>query len=241
MVRPPRTAPIGRPTRAPDYDAREHLLDAATRLFAKRGIANTTLAQIGAAGDVTPAMVHYWFQNRDRLLDAVVEERIARAFSAVWDPVDPADDAPLAQTEGIVQRMFDVTESMPWLPSLWLREIINEGGLLRERALKRIPLKKVRGFAECIARGVERGELNSQIDPLLLFNSLLALIIVPQATSEIWQHLRLQASFARANLQRHVTALLVHGLCGNIASASSSAPARALEPASPRPRRRTRT
>ena len=235
-----RAAPTGRRVRAPDYDAREHLLDAATALFAERGIANTTIAQIAAASGVTSAMVHYWFQTRDRLLDAVVEERIARAFLAVWDPVDPASDAPLAQTEGIVRRMFDVTENMPWLPSLWLREIVNEGGLLRERALPRIPLEKVVGFGQSIAASQARGELNAHIDPLLLFNSIIALVMLPQATSKIWQRLNQSASFDRANLERHVTALLVHGLCGNRLPAASVAPkSRTQSTPARRPRRKT--
>ena len=235
-----RVAPTGRRVRAPDFDAREHLLDAATTLFAERGIANTTIAQIAAASGVTSAMVHYWFQTRDRLLDAVVEERISRAILAVWDPVDPVVDAPLAQTEGIVRRMFDVTERMPWLPSLWLREIVNEGGLLRERALPRIPLKKVLGFGQSIAGGKARGELNASIDPLLLFNSIIALVMLPQATSKIWQRLQLSASFDRVNLERHVTALLVHGLCGNRSPAASVVPrSRTQSAPARRPKRKT--
>ena len=216
------SASAGRRARAPAHDAREHLLDAATSLFAERGVANTTVAQIATASGVTSAMVHYWFQTRERLLDAVVEERIARALLAVWEPFDPADEAPLQQTQGIVRRMFDVTELMPWLPSLWLREIVNEGGLLRERAFRYIPVKKVQAFGMSVARAKARGALNAQIDPLLLFNSILALVMLPQATAKLWQRLNQPASFDRANVERHVMALLVHGLSGNVASAAST-------------------
>src|SRR5512135_1986598 len=65
---------------------REQLLDAATTLFAERGIAATTVAQIAAQVGVTSAMVHYYFKTRDQLLDAVVDERIMRFTAAVWDP-----------------------------------------------------------------------------------------------------------------------------------------------------------
>ena len=229
MKSPARSNPTGRPAHASDHDSREHLLDAATTLFAERGIANTTIAQVAAASGVTSAMVHYWFKTRERLLDAVVEERLAAAFRAVWGPVDPAaDEAPLTQMVGILRRMFDVTEKMTWLPSLWLREIINEGGLLRERAFRRIPFKKVQSFGESIARGKARGEVNQQIDPLLLFSSILALVMLPLATSKIWQRLHPAATFDHANLKRHVTALLLHGVTGNRAPAAVPAPARVL-------------
>src|ERR1700739_4932147 len=165
MNKKPRSS-AGRRARTPDSDARGQLLDAAIALFAERGIANTTVAQIAAAGHVTSAMVHYWFDTRERLLDAVVEERLAPRFHAVWDPADVEHGATLEVVRGIVRRMFDVTEKAPWLPSLWLREIVSEGGLLRERALRHIPaVKKAAGFGQNVARGKERGEVNEGIEP----------------------------------------------------------------------------
>ncbi|MGF6416245.1 AcrR family transcriptional regulator [Paraburkholderia sp. MM5482-R2] len=208
---------MGRRPHPQDFDAREHLLDVAVALFAERGIANTTLAQIAAASGVTSAMVHYWFQTREKLLDALFEERLVAAFGAIWDPVDPEHDEPLALTQGIVKRMFDVTETMPWLPSLWLREIVNEGGLLRERAFARIPVQKLAAFGQNIARGCASGQLNARLEPLLLFNSVLALVMLPQATARIWQRLNPRTSFDRATLERHVVALLAQGMTATTA------------------------
>jgi len=207
-----------------DSDARAQLLDAAIALFAERGIANTTLAQVAAAGQVTSAMVHYWFETRERLLDAVVEERLAPQFRYVWESVDVEQGAPGELVRGIVRRMFHVTEKMPSLPSLWLREIISEGGLLRERALRHIPLQRVAAFGQAIARGKERGELNPDIEPLLLFNSILALVMLPQATSKIWHRINPKLAFDRPGLERHVNALLMHGITAQPAIAATRPP-----------------
>jgi len=205
----------GRRPRAPDSDARGQLLDVAIALFAERGIANTTVAQIAAAGQVTSAMVHYWFDTRERLLDAVVEERLAPRFRAVWEPADVEHGEPLESVQGIVHRMFNVTEQAPWLPSLWLREIVNEGGLLRERALRHIPLKRVAAFGQNIARGKQGGKVNESIEPLLVFNSILALVMLPQATAKIWRRINPMLALDRATMERHVTALLMHGIAAS--------------------------
>ncbi len=216
-----RRSTAGRRARQPDSDARGHLLDAAIALFAERGIANTTVAQIAAAGQVTSAMVHYWFDTRERLLDAVVEEHIAPRFRAVWEAADVEHGEPLEVVQGIVHRMFDVTEQAPWLPSLWLREIVNEGGLLRERALRHIPVvKKLAPFGQNIARGQQRGEVNGAIEPLLLFNSILALVMLPQATAKIWRRVNPSLTLDRATLERHVIALLMHGIADGKAAAA---------------------
>jgi AcrR family transcriptional regulator len=219
-----RRAAVGRRTRRSDSDARTELLDAAIVLFAERGIANTTIAQIASAGQVTSAMVHYWFDSREHLMDAVVEERLAPLFRYIWDPVDLKRGMPLELTQAIVRRMFEVTEKMPWLPSLWLREIISEGGLLRERALSHIPLQRVAAFGQAIARGKQRGELNADIEPLLVFNSILALVMLPQATSKIWHRIHPTLSLDRAGLERHVNALLLHGITGKPALAAARPP-----------------
>jgi AcrR family transcriptional regulator len=202
----------GRRARVPAGDGRRQLLDAAIGLFAERGIANTTVSQIARAGRVTAAMVHYWFDSREKLLDALVEERLAPLFHVVWDPVGLQADGPEELVAGVVHRLFQVTTANTWVPSLWMREIINEGGLLRERALRHVPLDRVVAFARALANAQQRGGINADIEPSVLFLSILALVMVPQATGRLWQRLNPQASLDPAVLERHVTGLLLHGI-----------------------------
>jgi AcrR family transcriptional regulator len=210
--------PAGRRRGGVDAQGRERLLDAAIALFAERGIANTTVARIAAAGGVTSAMVHYWFDNRERLLEALVRERLAPFFSYVWSQTDAVGLTPIALAEGVMHRLLEVTARNPWLPSLWLREVVNEGGLLRELALQRIPLARVAAFTRAMAHGRERGELNPGIEPALIFISILGLVMLPQAVAKIWQRLNPDLTLAPAMLQRHVSALLMHGIASRAAA-----------------------
>ena len=82
----PRRNP-GRPAASLDRDVRELLLTAATGLFAERGVAATTFANIAERAGLTPAMLHYYFKTREQLLDAVVDERLAGLIASVWEPV----------------------------------------------------------------------------------------------------------------------------------------------------------
>src|SRR6185437_6422625 len=95
---------VGRRSRKSDVSGREELLNTAILLFAERGVANTTIAQIAAAGKVTPAMVHYWFDTRENLYDAVANERIVPLIDAVWTPVDFENDPILDLVRGLMQR-----------------------------------------------------------------------------------------------------------------------------------------
>ena len=126
----------GRPPLAEERGAREALLDAAVALFAERGVAATASAHVAERAGVTPAMVHYYFRSRERLIDAVVTERLARFPAYVFHA--PLPDVPAsARVTAIVHRLFEAARQMPWMPSIWIREIVSDGGMLRERKTRR--------------------------------------------------------------------------------------------------------
>ncbi len=224
--------PLGRRPAVEDFDVREHLLDTATRLFAERGIAATTVAQIASEAGVTSALVHYYFTNREKLLDAVTDERLAPAAEFVWRPaVEDAASDPFALVHEFVARLFDVTDRMPWLPPLWLREIVNEGGLLRERMMQRIPFDNIKRFGSRVARAQQDGVVNGDLEAMLLFNSILALVMLPLATAKIWQSARGLPVIERDALRRHVTALLIGGMQPGPHTASAQAQVQVQAPA----------
>ncbi|MBP0594865.1 TetR/AcrR family transcriptional regulator [Paraburkholderia sp. LEh10] len=205
--------PRGRRPAVENFDVREHLLDTATRLFSERGIAATTVAQIATAAGVTSALVHYYFTNRETLLDAIVEERLAPAVGFVWGATGgDSDDDPFVMVGEFVTRLFDVTGRMPWLPPLWLREVVNEGGMLRDRMITRIPFDNIKRFGARIKEAQQAGDVNPELDALLMFNSIIALVMLPQAAATLWQSIRGFAPIERDTLKRHVAALLLGGM-----------------------------
>lgn len=64
-----------------DPGARERLLDAAERLFLVSGCDAVSVRAINAAAGMNPAAVHYHFGSRERLVEALLESRLA----TVWE------------------------------------------------------------------------------------------------------------------------------------------------------------
>ena len=52
------------------------LLNTAERLFGQNGVTATSLREVMKVADVNRAMVHYYFKNKDGLLDAILERRL---------------------------------------------------------------------------------------------------------------------------------------------------------------------
>ena len=219
---PRRRRSLGRPRQRAGADARARLLDAALLLFAEQGIAATTVASIASRAGVTSAMVHYYFKDRDRLLDAVAEERLLQAVTGVWMPVlESAALVPMVR--GLVQRIVAATEHHPWLPSLWLREIVSEGGQLRDRLMKILPFEAVRHLIGTVAAAQRRGDTDPALEPRLVVLSVIGLTLLPLATLRLWQVLPFLQGVTREQVARHAEALLV--------SAFSTAPRRHTKPA----------
>jgi AcrR family transcriptional regulator len=214
-------AAVGRPVARPGRDAREMLLTAAAELFAEHGVAATTFAMIAARAGLTPAMLHYYFTNRDALMDAVVDERLATLIASVWDPVQ-AGMTPEEMVRGIVDRLLLGIDRNPWVPSTWLREVLNDGGLLRARMVRRLPFEKVRLVGEAIGRGQKSGSLNPEIDPVLMVFSALGLAMLHMATTRFFAETFHREAPSRAAISRHITGLLLHGLEGRPSQARRS-------------------
>ena len=199
---------IGRPRLAAGVDARELLLDAAIALFAEQGVAGTTIAAIASKAGVTPAMVHYYFTNRDQLVDAVARERLLPTVTDVWAPVVESSDV-VPMLRGLVQRIFRAAEMNPWLPSLWLREIVSEGGQLRVLLLKNLRFEYVLHLIKALRSAQRRGEIDPHIDPRLMFLSVLGTTLLPLAASGLWQQVPVLQRITPRDVARHAEALLV--------------------------------
>lgn len=202
----------GRPPAEKSADQRARLLQAALELFAERGIAATPLNAIARRARVTPALVHYYFGNRDKLIDAVVEERLVPLMQRATTPIADAGADLHTALLGFARQIMQTLAATPWLPPLWLREVIGAGGLLRERLIERVAPQVAARITALAAGAQARGALNPALDPRLLLVSLIALTVFPFAAAPIWSRLPGNADIDADTLTRHMLALLQHGL-----------------------------
>ena len=202
----------GRPPADEAPGLRARLLDAALACYVRAGIAATSLRDIAVEAGVTPAMLHYYFGDRAQLRQAVIDERILPALAAVQAPLQDAGDDVAALVAGFVGGIGQVVAAHPWLPPLWVREILSEGGALRDVMFDsigpRLPVMMAGRFAEA----QKRGALNPDLDPRLLMVSLVGLTLFPAAGASIWRRLFDAGDLDFEALRRHTLALLDRGL-----------------------------
>jgi len=201
----------GRP--AGDAQAqRERLLDAALDSFAAAGISASSLRSIADQAGVTPALVNYYFGNKQKLVEAVFEERLQPLFSAVAEQLQASAEGPLQLVTILVSNLNQLLVRHPWLPPLWVREILCEGGLLRDLWISRIgPILPAR-LAEHFVAAQDQQALNPDINPHLLVVSLFGMVMLPHAAASLLKGVFPDVGMDHTALSKHTLALLERGL-----------------------------
>lgn len=209
----------GRPSGAArGAEQRSRLLDAALELFARQGIVDTTLGEIAREAGFTPAMMHYYFKTRDQLLDVLIDERIGPLRASLGVPFQEHADDPVAAITQLAQRMVRAAVAHPWFPSLWVREVISDSGLLRQRMLERFGNANQKMSLAAIERWQKEGRLNAALEPSLMFITLLGLTVLPLATSKLWRGDPKRRQAGEEEVARHAVALLTQGIAPKKAS-----------------------
>jgi len=207
----PRRAP-GRPTGG--LSQREALIDAARECFARHGFAATPLRQIAREAHVTPALAHYYFASKDGLLAAVVEERIAPLVGSLAGALAAAAADPASALRAFVHEYSRIAAENPWLPRLILREVLSDGGALRERFQEQFAGLLEARLRAVIVAGQATGVLDPTLAPSRLMLSVLSLCLFPFVAAPLVSGV-LGVSLAPASipaLAEHHLAVLTHGI-----------------------------
>jgi AcrR family transcriptional regulator len=142
-------------------EKRRQLLDAAVRVFARKGFHASRVGDIAEEAGVAHGLLYHYFKSKDQVLEAVFHENwtvLLARIASVEESDEPAVDQ-LRHIAAIVLRTW------LHLPDV-VRVVIQEFGRSPELAERigelTLPIDAIQ---RVIARGIERGEFRKDIDP----------------------------------------------------------------------------
>jgi len=188
-------------------EQREHLIDLTLQLYGRDGVAQTSLNAIARAAGVSPAMINYYFQSRDALLDVVIAERFMPLRHQISDAFLAQGDDPVAAIRQMMTTLYNAAVTAPWLASLWMQEVISGEGAIRTRMAAHYGNAHQAQVLDVLKRWQSTGVLNPALDVTLLLSSMVALILVPLC--------RLQQTQPQTDpdgILQHALNLVLHGI-----------------------------
>jgi len=191
---------VGRPKDSSADAARAALITAASTLFSRKGYAATKISELAAEAGVTPAMVHYYFGGKEKLLEAVLEE--------AFDPLIAQIEA-TKTLDAWAKAFHGHLLARRWLPHLMQREVLMEGGHLQQLFLERYASKLAPKWISMIAAEKAAGRMRADASEARHMVLIMALLVHPFLIGKIETNLHGGAASEEALVQFRDDALLL--------------------------------
>lgn len=166
----------GRPSG--DTEIRDRLLEIALREFSTHGFRGVSVTTIAKEAGATPAMIHYYFGNKQGLYEAVLQHALgpilARLEAVRADPPEGEDLLPR-----FIHGYMRLLAENPAVPSLIVRDVLSPAGQMRETFLKGFASRGGSGVRDLVKRAQALGKLRADLDPDLAALSLLSMAVFP--------------------------------------------------------------
>ena len=112
----------GRKTTGKGQAARDSILNAATKLFADKGVEAVSITEIAHAAGVNRAMISYYFGGKSALYDAIISAAVADASAALQSLNVEASGAQGIRT--LVLAMAEMLQRRPHVGKMVMREYL---------------------------------------------------------------------------------------------------------------------
>jgi len=141
-------------------DKRRHLLDAAVRVFARKGFHASRVGDIAEEAGVAHGLLYHYFESKDQVLEAVFHENWNVLVERIAS-VEQTDEPAAEQIRHIAAILLRTWLHLPDV----VRVVVREFGRSPELAERIGELAQpIQAIQRVIARGIERGEFRRDID-----------------------------------------------------------------------------
>ena len=142
---------------------KDHIIEAAGRLFAEQGFESTTTLQITREAGATEPLLYYHFSGKDELFTHI----IASTFEAFFAHLDDLPGKTLAEFEKIERLIalhFDIVKEMPDGICLAVNScparLKDPNGICR-KGIQEVRRRLKNYLTECLAAGMTSGEFHT--------------------------------------------------------------------------------
>ncbi|QUM75772.1 TetR/AcrR family transcriptional regulator [Moritella sp. 24] len=178
---------IGRPTKSSDTNIRQHLMTVAFELFADNEYNQISTRKIAAAANTTPAMIRYYFQNKEGLFHAAMSQYRQPMLDIFKQHVAKPK---LQNLHDIFLLYYTTVEEHKSLHHIIRRNMVsNDNPQIKAQIIQEGPQQSFRLIKMMIIKLQTKGDIKPELDPELLTVQILSLCIFPCAFKPLLQQL----------------------------------------------------
>lgn len=151
---------------------RAKIVAAATRLFGRQGIGQTSLTDVARLAGIPLPSVYDYFENKQDLVAAVPEENYLALYRQVADEASAGQRSGRALLKSTYLANFEYIRANPDWGRVFFLEIWPSAAVAHARIRKSVDRYALR-YVELIRRAMEKGDYRQGLDPHLAMSSLM--------------------------------------------------------------------
>jgi AcrR family transcriptional regulator len=162
-----------------DSQAEKAILEAARRVFTKKGLAAARMEDIAKEAGINRALLHYYFRSKEKLFDLVFQQRVREFFLGLVGIISKPQ--PLEEKiRSIVQHDIDMIRSQPDLPIFIMQELTHRPERLVQMAAASgaNPALMMKSFRQAVKEAVDKKQIRA-IDGGQLLINVMSLCVYP--------------------------------------------------------------
>jgi TetR/AcrR family fatty acid metabolism transcriptional regulator len=156
--------------RGPTSDKHERILNAAVRVFAKKGFHGTRVAEIAKAAGVADGTIYLYFQSKDDVLVSLFEDRVERLLTYMRDELPKCPGA-AAKLRRIIELQLGLLEGERELAEVITVILRQSSKLMKEYAAPKFNAY-LEAVAKVVAEGQAAGEFRQDVSPSLVARAI---------------------------------------------------------------------
>lgn len=200
--------------REPEEQIEHRILAAAVAEFAEHGFAGARIERISKQAGTVDRMLYYYYGNKERLYQAVLEKLYADMIGAQRDFVLPPD--PVAGMRQLIEHAWDHYAANPDLVRVIMNENLLRGRHIRQsQQVGRTSFPLVETVAEILSAGQAQGVFRRNVKAEHVLMSIMSLgffYISNQYTCSAWMGVDLMSRPRRAGWRAHICEVVLRSI-----------------------------
>ncbi len=156
-------------------DKKDHIINVAIELFAEKGFEGSSIRDLAAKADVNVAMVNYYFGSKDKLFEAMIEQK-AGFMRGILDELRANNSlTEIQKIDHIIEKYVDRFFSQPLFHKVLQQEVlVSQRASMHEHVIG-LFVKNTEDVVAIIEKGI-RKKIFRKVDPQLTFSSIVGTI-----------------------------------------------------------------
>ena len=171
-------------------EAEQHILDAAKKVFIKRGFAGTRTQEIADEAGINKSLLHYYFRSKDKLFKAIFQESLNKIEQEILSILD-SDLELFEKIRFFFREYISFLQDNRFLPGFIIHEVQTQPEVLSD-LFREAGIRPPENFVKQIKQEVEQKNI-LPVEPDELVINMLSLSIFPILAAPLLKNLLQQS------------------------------------------------